>query len=254
MIVSHRHRFIFIKTRKTAGTSLQHALSTVCAPTDVVTVTGYTTPDYAPRNYQGLFNPAPYLLGRYTMHRKSHVMRRLKLRQRIHDHMFLIELFNLPEAKAWTGYFRFCVERNPWDKVVSRYFWKYRDRDDRPDFETFVASDRLVSDVDMYSLSGEVAADLVLKYEELPQSLETVERRFGIAIPPMMGANSWTRSSRDYCAMYTDASRTRVARHFAREIDMLGYRFDDAAARCGWRAAADCGVAGASPVSPEASP
>lgn len=37
MIVSHRHRFIFIKTQKVAGTSVEIALSKFLGPDDVVT-------------------------------------------------------------------------------------------------------------------------------------------------------------------------------------------------------------------------
>ena len=37
MIVSHEHRFIFLKTRKTAGTSVEIALSGICGPDDIIT-------------------------------------------------------------------------------------------------------------------------------------------------------------------------------------------------------------------------
>ena len=37
MIASHQHRFIFLKTRKTAGTSVEIALSKVCGPDDIIT-------------------------------------------------------------------------------------------------------------------------------------------------------------------------------------------------------------------------
>ena len=37
MIASHRHRFVFVKTRKPAGTSLEIALSRHCGPEDVIT-------------------------------------------------------------------------------------------------------------------------------------------------------------------------------------------------------------------------
>lgn len=226
VIISHRHKFIFIKTRKTAGTSLQYALASICGDEDIVTPTGIASPDYKPRNYQGFFNPVPYLLGAYDMHRKSHCIRRLALRQRIHDHMFLRELLDLKESEAWRGYVRFCVERNPWDKVVSRYHWKYRQRSDQPDFENFVATDRLVSDFEMYSLDGNLAADVVLKYEELPDALNIIEKRIGVRIPSLSGANSWTRKDREFRAIYTPASRAMVASKFAREIAAFGYSFE----------------------------
>src|SRR5689334_7330747 len=37
MIVSHTHKFIFLKTKKTAGTSIELALSELCGPADVIT-------------------------------------------------------------------------------------------------------------------------------------------------------------------------------------------------------------------------
>ena len=37
MIVSHEHKFIFIKTKKTAGTAIEAALSELCGPSDVIT-------------------------------------------------------------------------------------------------------------------------------------------------------------------------------------------------------------------------
>jgi hypothetical protein len=37
VIVSHEHRFIFLKSQKTGGTSLELALSRVCGPEDVIT-------------------------------------------------------------------------------------------------------------------------------------------------------------------------------------------------------------------------
>jgi len=37
MIFSHKHRFIFIKGRKVAGTSIEIALSSYCGPQDIIT-------------------------------------------------------------------------------------------------------------------------------------------------------------------------------------------------------------------------
>jgi hypothetical protein len=37
VIISHKHRFIYIKTRKTASTSLEIALSAFCGPDDILT-------------------------------------------------------------------------------------------------------------------------------------------------------------------------------------------------------------------------
>jgi len=40
MIISHKHKFIFIKTRKTAGTSIEIFLSQFCGKADILTPIG----------------------------------------------------------------------------------------------------------------------------------------------------------------------------------------------------------------------
>ena len=38
MILSHKHKFVFVKNRKVAGTSVEVALSPHCGPDDILTV------------------------------------------------------------------------------------------------------------------------------------------------------------------------------------------------------------------------
>lgn len=226
MIISHSRNFIFVKTRKTAGTSLQGALATICDEKDIITKTGAIDGPYTPRNYTGPVNPFPYWFAKPRLHNPKRILHRTWEGERIFDHMYLSELFALKEAQNWRGYFKFCIERNPWDKVVSRYFWKHRERENKPDFETFVENDYLESDYDMYSLDGEVAVDYVGRYESLAESIAEIGRRLGSPIPELGKSNSGTRKARDYRSMYTERSHDRVARHFAREIKLLGYTFD----------------------------
>lgn len=100
MIVSHSRKFIFTKPRKVAGTSIEVALSQFCDPEDVITpnvssdaIDADTYTDYA-RNYNGFFNH----------------MRPSRIQAKIGKHV-------------WNDYFVFTIVRNPWDMLVSRYFW-----------------------------------------------------------------------------------------------------------------------------------
>src|SRR4051794_2759880 len=52
MIVSHEHRFIFIKTHKTAGTSVEVALSRVAGEDAIVPPTTPAEPGHRPRNHE----------------------------------------------------------------------------------------------------------------------------------------------------------------------------------------------------------
>lgn len=37
MIISHKHKFLYIKAQKTAGTSIEIALSNICGESDIIT-------------------------------------------------------------------------------------------------------------------------------------------------------------------------------------------------------------------------
>ena len=91
MIISHKHKFIFIKTRKTAGSSIEHFLSKYLGPDDICTGSDI---DNTPR----LNNT----------HKKGHI-----------DYKWIEKNYN----KEWKNYYKFAVERNPWNKMISYFHW-----------------------------------------------------------------------------------------------------------------------------------
>ena len=54
MIISHKRKFIYIKTQKTAGTSTEIVLEKYCGHNDIIThITMGDSKTHKPRNYGG---------------------------------------------------------------------------------------------------------------------------------------------------------------------------------------------------------
>lgn len=200
MIISHRHRFIFIKTQKTAGTSIEVFLSGLCGPEDVVTPFGVPEPGHEPRNFAG-----------YTNH-----MTASEIRSRVGEDL-------------WRAYFTFCFERNPWDKTVS-HFWFQRGKGQVPEdwnFQRYLQSGRLPHNFAHYTEKGAPIVDVIGKYESLQSDLQDICRYLGIsnrvALPRAKSA--YREDDRLYTAYYNEAEADFVRHAFAREIELHGYTF-----------------------------
>lgn len=202
MIVSHRHRFIFLKTRKTAGTSIEVALSQLAGEDAIVTPVHPAEPGHTPRNYESVADAEgePFL---------PH-MRSQSLRSRLGQ-------------EVWNGYFKFCFERNPWDKVVSIYRWRNRRLADPPPFDAWLFSDpRVFSDWPIYSIDGECAVDAVGRYETLTADLDAFLERVGI-VPGDLTLPHAKGGLRRGDVLYSPPAAAHVRQVFSREVEMFGY-------------------------------
>ena len=133
-------------------------------------------------------------------------------------------------AEVWQEYFTFSVERNPWDTVVSLYFWHYRDAEPVP-FEEFLATERIetlaAKNALTYRLDGAVAVDRVLRQESLDADLAEVWAELSLPGTPLLPrAKAGSRPRRaHYREMFTPVTAARVADVFAEAIEEFGYTF-----------------------------
>ena len=131
MIVSHKHRFIFIKTRKTAGTSIEVALAQIAGEDAIVTPLDPPEPQHDPRNYKGGW-PETLRWALANPRGRGHSLLRFLRDMRIdrhcdyYNHMPAWLLRAQVGHDTWDRYFKFCFERNPWEKVASLYSWLAR--------------------------------------------------------------------------------------------------------------------------------
>ena len=229
MIVSHKHKFIFLKTYKTAGSSMEVLFSRFCGPDDIVTPLmpedEALRPDHGPRNYKWPWwqwplrgkikslkgkNPGVRWTGYYA-HMPARPMRR-----------YLGE-------DVWNSYFKFSIERNPWDRQVSIYFWRTRNLEKRPSFKEYMHSNDnrvRLRNFDIYSLGGKIIADDMIMFHDMRADLERIFGRLGLDMPEdIPGAKTGVRTERGYREHYDDETREMVARWYKREIEVFGFEF-----------------------------
>jgi hypothetical protein len=229
MIVSHRHRFIFLKTRKTAGTSIEVALSQFCGDRDIITPVA--PEDEAVRGQLGYPGPQNYQvpLLRYGKRqwRKLLVDRR---RAKFYNHIPAGQARAFLGDRVWNSYYKFCFDRNPWDRMVSAYYWhRFRSGDSDLEFQDFLMQQRprVLSNYAIYSIDSSVAVDLVGRFENLLPDFNRALAHIGIDEPvelPRLKAKART-DKRPYSEVISPEQQRYIATHCQAEIALMDYRF-----------------------------
>lgn len=231
MIISHRYRFIFVKTVKTAGTSVEWYLNSHLGPDDVATPVYPPVEGHVHRNHQGWFNPIPEVLASSPRAAKRAGLDVLT-RRRFYNHLPAYKIRARVGEDLWDDYFTFCVERNPWDKTVS-FYSMLRARADGPlEWEDFIAGDDHCRNLMYYTDPrdpSKVIVDKVLRYEELNDELAKVFADLGVPFDGRLSERAKSEHAsgrRPYWEWYNEAQRERIAEVFDDEIAMHGYVFD----------------------------
>lgn len=203
MIVSHKYRFIFIKNGKTAGTSIEVFLSRLCAAYDVVTPIYPSVEPHLPRNCQGFYNR----------------MTSAEIRARI-------------GVKTWRNYFKFCVERNPWDKAISYYHMARHRAGGNLSLDEFLAGNEFPVNFPRYTEpedSSKIIVDRIIDFDDLPGGLGETFQRLGLPFSGSLGIHAkseYRNDRRSYREILTPAQADRIRDIFAVEIGLHGYRFN----------------------------
>jgi len=230
MIISHKHKFIFIKTAKTAGTSIEVFLCKHCGPMDIVTPITPPVEGHQPRNYHGFINPLPEILERPGK-LFSALRCAITSREKFYNHMPASLVQKRVPSSIWKSYFKFCVERNPWDKVLSHYHMHAAREAGSLTLDEYLARGRFPINYFRYTdRSGtKIIVDRVLCYENLAAQLSEIFSQLQIPFDGTLGVaakSEYRTDRRPYQETFNQEQRKIVEEAFAKEIELHGYRFE----------------------------
>jgi hypothetical protein len=188
MIISHSRKFIFIKTLKTGGTSLEMALSKYCAPGDVLTP---IEEEAERRNIAGI-GAQNYLTpaSSYGLKKrlKMSLLRKPEWRFGEHTPAWLVR--ERAGQDVWDEYFTFTIVRDPVDRCVSRYYYTkkyFKDHGtsevwDWSSFDQFLRyhPELINENWPMYTVKDQIIVDFAVRYEHMEADLAEVSRRIGL--------------------------------------------------------------------------
>jgi hypothetical protein len=244
-IVSHSRKFIFVKTHKTAGTSLEIALSKHCREGDVLTPFGVQderlrrqVADVGPQNYH---RP----LSEYPLNKRLKLLAQRRREFKFGEHHPAWMIRREVDDDVWNGYFKFAVVRDPMDRLISKYYFArgYFDRLGAAPFwdrslDQFLRyfADSINENWVMYTDKDRIILDFLVRYEHLEEDLEVVSRRIGLSHNlyddlKEIRAKGDFRPRAGSDVRLNEAQRRVVSTLCRKEIEAFGYTSKDAPER-----------------------
>jgi hypothetical protein len=205
--------FLFIKTRKTAGTSVQESLLPYLVDRDIVT-----------REWTDTRSGRRCLIEEFAS------------LDDIHQHF--------PETQE--GYFTFGFTRNPYAITLSRYFYQIKMKriagpPSREHFNRWVRNVYFIGEAGfpggrflldrsrhlLFDAALRPRVDFIGKTETLTRDISTIAERIGVPGIALAHVNQSNPEKISYRDWMDDTSRRLVEDGFAFELAHFGYRYED---------------------------
>jgi len=252
MIISYRHRFIFVHCRKVAGSALTAYLNRFLGPADLQVGSWQNAlangGSLNRRFIRDLISPKCLtslalrtvrkrrINGSMLNNAHKQIYRRALGSDPAHPRATELRSF---DPVAWEQHFKFCFVRNPYERVVSDYIWRVQSRGVDVSFRSYLerVADRSKPDPEqvvprdpdnwpLYTIDGKIAVDFVGRYETLEVDFGEVCERLGLpfrrADLPVAKRKVSDYKYRDW---YGSVEKQLVAKIFFSEIEAFEYAY-----------------------------
>lgn len=163
------------------------------------------------------------------------------------DHLPARQMRMILGERAWQRIFTFTIVRNPWDRMLSLYFYRRNVVGNIPpemDFRTYVRrlAERNTDGRDsLFFYHGQYLGavdyiedehrrslvDFIGRYENRERDLTEIAQRIGLLAMGTLHLQNAGRQSRSYTGHYDEETKDLIARLYRRDIERFGYRFGE---------------------------
>lgn len=252
MLISYKHQFIFIHSRKTAGSSIKSYLSRFIGPNDILvgawqdiieeggginkrfiqdilhpkTITNYWTWRVIASIMVKNTEPKK---GLNTIHKKRYNQFRNP------GHQTAKEIKNTYRDE-WSKFYKFCFVRNPYEKEVSDYRWRNKKTKKSYTFKEFLkkkvredfrskTTEYPLTNKPMYKIDGSVAVNYIGRYENIHDDLLQISKEIGLPLKSSKLPKAKRSREYDYKTYYGVEEKKMVEKLYGEEIERLDYCF-----------------------------
>jgi hypothetical protein len=193
MLISHKYKFIFLKNTKTGSSSVQTLLGKYCWPDEheymyKVILTGKLQLESSDHDHMcGDFKKRPEqeIVDYFNTHRiNSNGIIGAGDKTQWRSHMSAQEVRDNIGEDVFKNYHKISIVRNPYTKILSKYFWEMNDHHGIT-VDEWLDLDRDALNLHIHcipgcSVNGTPACDTYIKYENLHAELKDICLKIGI--------------------------------------------------------------------------
>ncbi len=242
MLVSHRYKFIYLKTVKTGGTSVESYFEKFCMHEG----------EWEFAHKRDEYESKAGIIG----YRGKHAKQKAK---KWYNHQSAAEIKSLLGDEIWDDYYKFCVIRNPFDKLISGYYFNEHRKKNRTfgektkvtlrniikkgrftdykrgnseieSFRNWIKSGGKIFDRNKYVLDGKICVDYFIRQELMNEGIKEVCEKLNIPyevdrIPQLKGGiRKSKRKVKDY---YDEETIAIVKNIYDLELEYFGYTLEE---------------------------
>ncbi|ETN95796.1 sulfotransferase family 2 domain-containing protein [Zhouia amylolytica] len=214
-MICHKSKVIYIHIPKCAGSSIENYF-------------GVHPFDWKTPNYETLTGWCPK--------RKIHLQHATAKQ--------LLEL-ELVDEKIWNSYYKFTVVRNPWERILSAYFWFNGNKVIKSSFRNFLnkeglykktltdfsvkeyRGDHLLSQYEFITINDQIMVDKIIPFENLKIDFFELVKNLGLTSFELPHRKERKKAVSHYSHFFNGEDIELIKDKYSLDIQMLKYKYED---------------------------